>query len=367
MTSIKTLLLFLAVCFGSQAVAQSLSGFPPPSAVLADVKHKAGKSGVQLGPGNTLTIQAGVGTPTTINVLAFSKDSKLLAAGKDFGRVIVFDVPSRKFLTALDTGQGIVTAVAISPDGQLLASGGQGDNFSLKLWHLPDGKLIRTYSFFRGYPHTVAFSADGTWMVAADNTATTYVLEVSSGKKTAELTGMYAPVLSPSGDMLMTASKENFTLWSTADWTKQRTLARSPAYAIPLALDPKTDAFVVTLGGSFRLLRLSTGEVMPNFPRPELPKFNASAGGFAAFRTGTPLLFGHSDDRLWVWNRETGETCASDLMYSESGALSPDGTLLTGSKDNSIMAQTRAGDGIWMWDTNQLATKCLSASAKTQR
>jgi WD40 repeat protein len=364
MISIKTSSLLLALFFGSKAVAQSSSGFPPPTTVLADAKHKSSKSGVQLGPGNTLTIQSGVGTPTTINALSFSKDGKLLAAGKDFGRVIVFDIPNRKFFTAIDTGQGIVTAVAISPDGQLLASGGQGDNFSLKLWHLPDGKLIRTYSLFGGYPHTVIFSPDGTLLVAADNTATTHVLEVSSGKQKAELTGMYAPLLSPNGDVLMTASKDTFTLWSTADWTRQRTLPRSPAYAIPLALDPQTDAFVVTSTGGFRLLRLSTGEMIPTFPRQELPKFNASAGGFAAFRSGTPLLFGHSDDRLWVWNRETGETCTSDLMYSESGALSPDGTLLTGAKDNSIMAQTRAGDGIWMWDTNQLASSCFKSPAK---
>jgi WD40 repeat protein len=363
MYSIEKFLLLIALCFGPQVVAQSPSAFAPPGTVLADAKHKEGKSGVQLGPGNTLTIQSGVGIPTTINVLAFSKDGRLLAAGKDFGRVVVFDVSNRKFLTALDTGQGIVTAVAISPDGQMLATGGQGDNFSLKLWHIPDGKLVRTYSFFGGYLHTIAFSPDGTWMVGADNTTTTHVLEISSGKQRAELTGMYAPLLSPRGDVLMTASKDNFTLWSTADWTKQRTLPRSPASAIPLALDPEADTFVITSAGSFRILRLSTGELLPGLPRPELPKFNASAGGFAAFRTGGPLLFGHSDDRLWAWNRETGETCVSGMMYSESGALSPDGTLLAGAKDNSIMAQTRSGDGVWIWNTNQLASSCFSSVA----
>jgi WD40 repeat protein len=120
---------------------------PEPDTILADVKHTEPKSGVQLGPRNTLTIQSGVGTPTTINVLAFSKDSKLLAAGKDFGRVVVWDLPSRKVLCAVDTGQGIVHAVALSADGQLMATGGDGDRLSLKLWHLPDGKLVRTYNY----------------------------------------------------------------------------------------------------------------------------------------------------------------------------------------------------------------------------
>ena len=365
MWSVKHVLLFFVVSLAlREMVAQSVAGFPPPDTILSDVKHKEPKSGVRLGPGNTLTIQSGVGTPTTINVLAFSKDSRLIAAGKDFGRVVVWDVPSRKFLCAVDTGQGIVHAVAVSADGQLMATGGEGDRFSLKLWHLPDGKLVRTYNYFNGYVRTATFSPDGTWIVVSDNAAVTHVLDITTDKQLAELKDMHSPVLSPQGDILMTVSKANFTLWSTSDWTQKRTLPRSPAYAIPLALSPEADSFVITSSGIFRLLRLSTGEPLPSVPNPELPKFNGAAGGFAAFGTNG-ALFGHSDDRLWAWNTSTAQTCVSDLMYSESGSLSPDGTLLAGAKDNSILSQTRSGEGVWIWDTSKLAAKCLRAVVPT--
>ncbi len=164
---------------------------------------------------------------------------------------------------------------------------------------------------------------------------------------------MHSPVLSPQADILMTVSKDNFTLWSTSDWTQKRTLPRSPAYAIPLALSPEADSFVITSSGIFRLLRLSTGEPLPSLPNPELPKFNGAAGGFAAFGTNN-AVFGHSDDRLWVWDTSTAQTCVSDLMYSESGSLSPDGTLLAGAENNSNLAQTRSGEGGLIWDTNRL-------------
>jgi len=353
------LLLFLSVAV-RDAVAQPMVSFPPPDAILADVKHKESKSGVQLGPGNTLTIESGVGAPTTINVLAFSNDSRLLAAGKDFGRVVVWDVPSRKFLCAVDTGQGIVHAVALSADGQLMATGGEGDRFSLKLWHLPDGKLVRTYNYFNGCIRTAAFSPAGTWIVVSDNAAVTHVLDTTTGKQFTELKDMHSPVLSPQGDILMTVSQANFTLWSTSDWTQKRALPRSPAYAIPLALSPEADSFVITSSGNFRLLRLSTGEPLPSTPNPELPKFNGAAGGFAAFGINN-AVFGHSDDRLWAWNTATAQTCVSELMYSESGSLNPDGTLLAGAKDNSILAQTRSGEGVWIWNTSKLAAKCFSA------
>jgi len=80
--------------------------FPSAEFVLRDGKHKEQKSRVQL-QGGQLTIVSGVGTPTSINSLSFSTDGKILVAGKDFGRAVLWNVYSG--------------AAALSPDGQLLA------------------------------------------------------------------------------------------------------------------------------------------------------------------------------------------------------------------------------------------------------
>lgn len=42
-------------------------------------------------------------------------------------------------------------------------------------------------------------------------------------------------------------------------------------------------------------------------------------------------------------------------MYSESGALSPDGNILAGAKDNSILAQGQNPNGVLIWDTKRVA------------
>ena len=354
--------LFIALLFAGSPLAlqAQLSKFGSPEAMLRDAKHKEPKSGVQIGPGNTIAIQSGVGTPTTINVLAFGKNGALLAAGKDFGRVVVWDVASKKFLCAVDTGQGIVHGVAISPDGQTLATGGEGDDFKLKLWHLPDGKLIKTYDSSAGFIHSVAFGPTGEWIVFAENGGPTRVLDLATGKVLLALKDTSFPVLSTDGSVLMTADKADFTIWKTSDWSKVRSLPRSPAYAVPLAVNPETDYFLYSYAGAFYLARLSTGELLPtNQPSPPLPKFNLSAGGFAAVDAGAPdLVFGHSDGRLWVWDTKSGKTCTSEVLYSESGALSPDGTLLVGAKDNSIFAQGQSPDGVLLWDTQRLAQSC---------
>src|ERR1700730_8886251 len=177
-------LVFILACSASFTAAQSAKRFPSAESLLRDAKHKEPKSGVQLGPGNTITIQSGVGTPTTINVLSFGKSGTLLAAGKDFGRVVVWDVVNRRFLCAVETGQGILHAVAISPDGQVLATAGQDDDFKLKLWHIPEGKLLKTYDSFQGYIHSLAFGPDGSWLVLSENFGGTQVLDVTNGKPT---------------------------------------------------------------------------------------------------------------------------------------------------------------------------------------
>jgi WD40 repeat protein len=365
MRSQRALLLILSfACTASVIVAQSAKTFPSPEFLLRDAKHKEPKSGVKVGPANTITIQSGVGTPTTINVLSFGKNGTLLAAGKDFGRVVVWDVAAKTFVCAVETEQGIVHAVAISPDGETLATAGEGDNFKLKLWHLPDGKLIKTYASSAGYIHSISFGPKGEWLVFSENGGSTKVLELASGKTLLELKETFSPVLSPDTAVLMTVNKTAFSLWKTSDWTKLRELPRSPTYAVPLAVNPEADKFVFTSAGAFYLARLSTGELLTDSQTPPLPKFNLSAGGFAAFDAGGApnLVFGHSDGRLWAWDSKSGKTCTSDVLYSESGALSPDGALLAGAKGNSIFAQGQSPDGVLLWDTQRLAKSCAFAT-----
>jgi hypothetical protein len=47
------------------------------------------------------------------------------------------------------------------------------------------------------------------------------------------------------------------------------------------------------------------------------------------------------------------------MMYSESGTLSPDGSLLAGAKDNSIFAQNSGETGVWLWNIDELTARCF--------
>lgn len=100
-------------------------------------------------------------------------------------------------------------------------------------------------------------------------------------------------------------TKTEFNLWNTSDWTKQRVMPRTPMYAIPLSLNPKTDSFVVTSAGAFQLIRLGTGELLPNTPAELLPKFNASGGALASGDFDQILESGSSPS--WLENALSAE------------------------------------------------------------
>ena len=161
---------------------------PAPNLILHDAKHRELKRGVELN-GNSLIIRSGVGDPTTIHVLSFSRDGKLLAAGKDFGRVVLWDVTQRSFLRALDTRQGIVRAIAISPDNQLIATAGSDEDLDIELWHLADGKLQKTFRVGHPAVQKLAFGPDASSLLVAENNGVTCLLDTISGTRKREMPG----------------------------------------------------------------------------------------------------------------------------------------------------------------------------------
>jgi WD40 repeat protein len=356
--SLNVFVFSLLVTIGAPS-SYGQSVIPPPKLILYDGKHKEPKSGVEL-HGNQLVIQSGVGTPSTINVLAFSGDGKFLAAGKDFGRVVVWDVTRRSFVCALDTGQSIVRSVALSADGQLLATSGSNMDPNIKVWHLPDGKLLNDLRIGNSGAQKLLFSLDASSLVVSENNSV-YVLDITTGKHTQELSGEWAPVFSTDGKTLMTVSKTAMVLRDLNDWQQQKTLPKLTKYPIPLALAPELDIYIFgdgTQEDSFFAARLGTGELLRNPRSRRLPRVNFGAGTFASVEPRSGIVFGHSDGRVWAWDFQTGKTCASTILYSESGALSPDGSLLVGAIDNSIMAPDKVKPGVGLWETAAIRKVC---------
>jgi hypothetical protein len=168
--------------------------------------------------------------------------------------------------------------------------------------------------------------------------------------------GSYFAGFSRDGTSFVTASPKEFSVWTTENWSKNRTIPWSRPIPTIIAVHSTTDRMAVYQAWGVRLIHMGTGEAIEG-AADILPKSSTGYPKFAEFSADGSLLYASVADRLWIWDTKTNGVCATPVMYSGSGALSTDNHWLAGAKDDSILSKERT-DGVWLWDTSRLLTSC---------
>ncbi|GGM65727.1 Hsp70 family protein [Dactylosporangium sucinum] len=213
-----------------------------------------------------------------IDALAFSPDGeRLVTAGNDDGRIIIWELAAGERLLRFDTGtrvkdlalspdgrwivtacdpvhtglwpspgpdrhgkltiwdagtgarhrdlplDGVVKCLAISPDGTRLATG--GDRFGT-LWDLDTGKRLFGVQH-KSQLTAVAFSSDGTRLATASWDSTAALWDTATGQRLVQVRhgkGVSSMALSPSGRWLATANDKQVRLWDALTGALLRTI-----------------------------------------------------------------------------------------------------------------------------------------------
>ena len=136
-----------------------------------------------------------------------------LAVATDGEIVQLWDIRTGKVKTELIGHQGSVGAVAYSPNGSVLASG--GNDRKIRLWHAASGELLFTFPEQLDSIMSITFSPDGQ-RIASGTVADIYISDLATGKHIATLTGHRRPVrsvaFSPDGKLLASGSDDSTVL-----------------------------------------------------------------------------------------------------------------------------------------------------------
>jgi RNA polymerase sigma factor (sigma-70 family) len=139
--------------------------------------------------------------------VAFSPDGKLLAGGGDDPLLSVWDAATGEEKWSAKPG-GPVVAVAFAPDGRAVAAGVYGKG--VVLWDAATGREVRHLPFGNGAVRAVAISPDSRLLAAGGDTNEVTLYELATGQAVQRLPGhagfVWSLTFAPDGRSLVTGS-----------------------------------------------------------------------------------------------------------------------------------------------------------------
>jgi WD40 repeat protein len=261
---------------------------------------------------------SGHGKP--VAAIGLAPDGSRLSLGTDGSVAAGAVLPSWKLARTIDaveprkTPEDRVMALAFSPDGKTLASGGgtPSRDGELALWNAADGKLIREIAGAHSDTvYDVAFSADGAFIASASSDRFAKIHDARSGRFVRAFEGHTHHVLgvgwNRTGRTIATGGADEVVkVWDVTSGQQVRTIQGFAKQATGLLYLPFGDQFVVTAGGTPVRLVGENGQNVRNFDAGGTFVYAAALSG-----DGKVVAAGGLDGTLRLWRTENGQAAGS--------------------------------------------------------
>ncbi|XRM40201.1 hypothetical protein ABZX51_003521 [Aspergillus tubingensis] len=234
---------------------------------------------------------------SSLNVIAFSPDGKLIAAGSDDGLVILWGVDAEEPHRICDGHSFSVEVVQFSPDGGLLASASSSDDGIIMLWDPATGEFKGSLIDHLDYVSDVKFSLEGRMLASASGDGT-------------------------------------IKLWDIGTGQVSMTLAHGQGAVTMIDFSP--DCALIASAAADRCLRLwnvGTGTLIST-----LKGHTAPVNAIAFSRDGSLLASASSDSTIWLWDVYQARSVAyeNNAKGVQKLAISPDGLLVASANSTEL-------------------------------
>ncbi len=304
--------------------------------------------------GKALECLVPYGPLSGVAAVAFSPDGKLLATG-GYQEILIWDLPGARLLRRIGNGaiSNLVQDLAFHKDGSLLAAaeGNPSVSGAVKMFNAADGRLVLEFSDLKDVVYSVAFSPDGKWLAAGGADAIIHLWNILDKKYAASLkehTGWIDKVaFSPDGKFLASAGEDRAALvWEVGTWKRLARLEEKDPIR-GLAFNGDSQFLLLAIAGeSDQMLRLRKRVDGDLARTTDLGA--AVPGDVVWFHPTNRIVVPCHDATVKVFDGGNGNLVANlsgHASWIDRAAISPDGSKLASASADGTVKLWSLADG----------------------
>jgi WD40 repeat protein/predicted Ser/Thr protein kinase len=233
-----------------------------------------------------------------VNALAISPNGQILASGSEDTTIRILNFQTGELLQSIPAHSGPVNALAISPNGQILASGSA--DRTIRFWNLSDGVRLRTIPGHQDAVNAIAWSPNGRLIASGSSDRTIQIWDAITGTRIRKLQGHENAVLSVAfsadSHLLASGSRDNTVIvWDLKTGQQKYQLTGDISWVRSVAIAPDGQ-LLATSGKNLNVWNLNTGKL-----EKMLLGHEQYISVFALSPDNQTIVTGSPDETIKIW------------------------------------------------------------------